>query len=125
MNLLRFFSICLLATLFAACNNDRGPENDSSIKIEHAPVQLIGANLCGLIITQHKSCEFEAAVIEDELEDENRIRVLAPWGEKFWVYGSVYGPVPKLKLPKDGMITIAGYTAINNGRYVWNYFIQG
>lgn len=119
MKALRIFSICLLTTLFAACGNDRGPENDPSIEITKT-YMLPGK---GFVIVS-KTCTFEAVIIEDEFDTQNRIKVLAPWGEKFWVRGNFSGPV-NLETSKCSSITLAGYTSIQFGKYVWNYSIQG
>lgn len=121
MKALQILSICLLASIFTACSNDRGPENDPSIKIE-TNYQPSGMRTHQIV---HKSCTFEAVVIEDELENENRIKVLSPWGEKFWVYGSASGWTPSLKKSEGSAITIGAYTVAQGGKYIWNYSIQG
>lgn len=121
MKALRNFFFMLLVTLLASCGNDRGPENDPSIKID-VSYQPSGLRTHQIV---HKSCTFEATVVEDELVDENRIKVLSPWGEKFWVYGHASGWIPSLKTPEGTQLTIAGYTVAQGGKYVWNYSIQG
>ena len=123
MKIVCTFTVLLSLAFFTSCGNNLGPENDPHIKIETTFTKPDYK-----VSILHKSCSFEAVVVEDRLKNENRIKVRPvseTWDEEFWVHGSASGWIPSLKTPEGTRITIAGYTVIRDGGFIWNYFILG
>lgn len=115
------FVVLVCVLFFTSCENSAGPENDPQIKIETTFTKPDHR-----VSILHKTCTFQAIVVEDQLKNENRIKVRPisdTWDEEFWVHGSASGWIPSLKTPEGARVTIAGYTAIRKGGFIWNYFI--
>jgi hypothetical protein len=124
MNALRL--LIALAILAVSCTNTLGPENDPNIEIQYHS-RTVAVKPCGFLGITNKSCTFLATVVEDRLNDENRIKVRPVsdvWNEELWISGPNYGPVPRPNVSDGDTILIAAHTNANGGKWTWNYSFQ-